>query len=185
VINLVKLILIGIALALDAFGVALGVGCGNLLKRKQKIGLVFSFGFFQFLLTVLGAVAGSFINNNLFNISNYISGAIIFFIGILLLKEGYEREEACSYTHFGLFTYIGLGIGVSMDALGVGFSVLFKLSLFQVFINSLIIGLFASVFTLIALVIVKWVKRFDLVERYADYIGGIILLFFGLKMIFL
>ena len=180
-----SIILIGVALALDASGVALGVGCGNLLKRKQKIGLIISFGFFQFLLTLIGAVTGNFINNNLFNISNYLSGAIIFFIGLLLLKEGYQREEACTYTQFGLFTYIGLGISVSMDALGVGFSVLFKLDLIQVFINSLVIGLIASLFTLISLEVVKWIRRFDLVERYADYIGGIILLFFGLKMIFL
>ena len=62
-----SIILIGVALALDAFGVALGVGCGNLLRKNQKISLIISFGFFQFLLTLIGAVTGSFINNNLFS----------------------------------------------------------------------------------------------------------------------
>ena len=178
------IILVGIALGLDAFGVALGLGCGNILIKKQKISLVFSFGFFQFLLTFFGAILGSYINNNFFEISNYLSGAVILFIGLLLLKEGYEREEVCTYTNFSLISYILLGISVSIDALGVGFSLMNNLDINLIINNSLIIGFISLVMTAIAIKIVRFIKKLSLVERYADYIGGIILIIFGLNMIF-
>lgn len=178
------IVLIGIALGLDAFGVALGLGCGNILVSKQKISLVLSFSFFQFFLTFIGAILGSYINNNFFQISNYLSGAIILFIGLLLLKEGYEREEACTYKSFSLISYIMLGVSVSIDALGVGFSLMNSLAIKIIMNNSLIIGLITLIMTILAFKIVRYIKKLSLVEKYADYIGGIILVIFGLNMIF-
>ena len=80
---MLNIILIGTALGFDAFGVALGLGCGNKLVRKQKLGLIFSFGFFQFLLTISGAFVGNYINTNFFQISNLLSGIVILFIGFI------------------------------------------------------------------------------------------------------
>lgn len=177
------IIIIGLALALDAFGVALGLGCGNILVRKQKLALIFSFAFFQFLLAYTGALVGSYINSNFFEISNYVSGAIILFIGLLLLKEGYEREEACTYVDFTFFSYVVMGISVSIDALGVGFSLMNSLTLSIVLNNSLVIGLISLLMTALALLIVRFIKHLSIVERYADYIGGVILVIFGLNMI--
>ena len=178
------ILLIALALALDAFGVALGLGCGNILLRKQKIALITSFGFFQFSLAFIGAIFGSYIDNNFFEISNYLSGAVILFIGLLLLKEGYERDEVCTYITFSLYSYIVFGVSVSIDALGVGFSLMNSLSFNSIFINSLIIGLISLIMTAIAFVIVRFIKHLELVEKYADYIGGLILVIFGLNMIF-
>lgn len=174
---------IGFALALDAFGVSLGLGCGNRLVLKQKIAIIFSFGFFQFFLAWLGAEIGFFVSNNFFKISNQFSGIIILFIGLFLLKEGYEKEESCTYVSFSLLTYIIMGVSVSIDALGVGFSLLFKLSEIKIFLNSLVVGLITSLLTMISFILVHYIKSFKTVEKYADYIGGIILVIFGLNMI--
>ncbi|ETJ43835.1 Membrane protein, partial [human gut metagenome] len=46
--------IIGIALAMDAFGVSLGVGLNPILKKRNKIKFIVSFAFFQFLFTFLG-----------------------------------------------------------------------------------------------------------------------------------
>ena len=181
---MLNIILIGIALGFDAFGVALGLGCGNKLLRRQKVGLIFSFGFFQFLLTITGAFLGNYINNNLFEISNLVSGIIILFIGLLLLKEGYERDEVCTYVSFTVFSYVVLGISVSIDALGVGFSILYDLKYLVLFNQSLIIGIASVVMTGAALLIVPYIKKLEIMEKYADYIGGIILIIFGFNMIF-
>ena len=179
-----NVILLGVALGFDAFGVALGLGCGNRLVRRQKLALIFSFGFFQFLLTLSGAFLGNYINNNFFEISNLVSGVIILFIGFLLLKEGYEREEVCTYVSLTVFSYVVLGISVSIDALGVGFSFLYNLSYLVLLNQSLIIGLASIVMTAAALVIVPYIKKLEIMEKYADYIGGIILIIFGINMIF-
>ena len=181
---MLNIILIGTALGFDAFGVALGLGCGNKLVRKQKLGLIFSFGFFQFLLTISGAFVGNYINTNFFQISNLLSGIVILFIGFILLKEGHEREEVCTYVDLTLVSYVVLGISVSIDALGVGFSILYDLNYTGLLNQSLIIGVVSVLMTGIALVIVPYIKKLGIMEKYADYIGGLILVIFALNMIF-
>lgn len=178
-----NIIFIAVALALDAFGVALGIACGTELKRGEKVGIIISFAFFQFLFAFLGAGLGSYIDSNLFNITGYISGMIILIIGFLLLWEGYKEDEACIYVNLELWTYIVLGVSVSIDALGVGFSVLYPLNLLLTFSNTLVIGIIAAVLTIFSFVLVNYIKNFIIVEKYADYIGGLVLVLFGLKMI--
>jgi putative Mn2+ efflux pump MntP len=177
-----NIILIAVALALDAFGVGLGVGCGTNMKVEEKTGIVLSFGFFQFLFALIGAGVGKYIDQNIFNITGYLSGIIILLIGFLLLREGYKNDEACIYTNLKFWTYIVLGVSVSIDALGVGFSVLYNLNVSIILINTLIIGLISSVLTMASFIVVNYIKNFVIVERYADYIGGVVLIIFGLRM---
>lgn len=179
-----NIIILGLALSLDAFGVALGIGCSKKLKFNESGSLIFSFGFFQFLFVFLGGIMGYFINTNLFKISGYISGIIILLVGIMLLKEGYENGEECVYYNFNLWKYIVLGISVSMDALGVGFSILYRYQIPVLLVNSLLVGAITFLLTFISLEITKYIKNFLIIEKYSDYIGGIILVIFGLKMIF-
>ena len=179
------IIVLAIALAMDAFGVALGIGCGRPLNVREKSLVVLSFGFFQGVLTLIGALLGNFINSYLFNISGYISGIVILALGILLFKEGLEDEEECLYYKLSFWAYIMLGISVSIDALGVGFSVLSTNNLEVLTINSVIIGLIASVFTVAAVVLANYIKDLAMVEKYADYLGGVILILFGLKILFI
>lgn len=177
-----NILLIALALALDAFGVALGLGCGNRLSLEQKTKLIFSFGFFQFLFVLVGALLGSYIDANFFSISDYLSGVIILVLGFFLLKEGYENDEACSTINLSNWMYIVLGIGVSIDALGVGFSVFYKLDYLSIFYDSIIVGVIALSLTLLSLTIVEYIKCFSFIRKYADYLGGLILVIFGIKM---
>lgn len=177
------ILLIGIALALDAFGVSLGVGCGKRLTLSEKALIVISFSFFQFFFALAGALLGGFIDTNLFSITGYISGGIIFLLGVLLFREGYKNEEECIYRKLDFWTYIILGISVSIDALGIGFSVLYDLDLLLISSKSIIIGIVTMILTISSFLIVNYIKQFGLVEKYADYIGGTILIIFGLKML--
>lgn len=179
---MVNITLIAIALALDAFGVALGIGCGQPLDLRERSSIIFSFGFFQFGFAFIGAILGSYINNNLFNITGYVSGIIILGIGILLLKEGYENQDEETCRTLSFWTFIILGISVSIDALGVGFSLLYKLDLSLLVANSIYIGLISSILTFLSLFLVKYIRNINIVEKYADFIGGGILIIFGLKM---
>lgn len=178
-----KTFIFGLALSLDAFGVALGIGCGNKLNIKEEVSIIFSFAFFQYLFIFLGGILGNYINNNVFSISEFVSGLVIILLGILLLKEGNKNEEKCIYYNLSFWKYVVLGISVSIDALGVGFSILFKYSIYTLLINSLIVGAVTLVLTFISLKIVKYIRNFGLLEKYSAYIGGFILIVFGLRMI--
>jgi len=163
----------------------MAIGCGTKTNFKEKSKVVFSFGFFQFFFALAGGVAGNYIDQNFFAISNYFSGAVIFLLGIFLIREGYKNGEECIYRKLNFWTVIVLGVSVSIDALGVGFSLLFDLDYSLIFKNSLIIGLVASVITAAAFNIVKYIKHIALVEKYADYVGGFILLLIGLNTFFI
>jgi putative Mn2+ efflux pump MntP len=175
---------VALALALDAAGVTMAIGCGTRTNLKEKFKVIFSFGFFQFLFAVTGGFLGNYIDRNFFTISNYFSGAVIFLLGIFLIREGYKNGEECIYRKLNFWTVVVLGVSVSIDALGAGFSLLFNLNYSLIFNNSLIIGLVAAVITAAAFKIVIYIKHIALVEKYADYVGGMILLLIGVNTFF-
>ncbi len=177
-----NIIVIALALALDAAGVSLGLGCSSDLNKREKGFIIIFFGFFQFLFLLLGSLLGNYIDNNIFKISNYLSGIVILFLGLLLLKEGYENQES-DYKELSLWTYVILGISVSIDALGVGFSVLYNMTMIEIINSSVVVGLIASLLTFVSISVVEYIKDIELVEKYADYFGGVILVIFGLKML--
>ncbi|MGM0414814.1 MAG: manganese efflux pump MntP family protein [Bacillota bacterium] len=179
-----SIIILGTALSLDAFGVALGLGCGTKLNIKEESSIILSFGFFQFLFALTGALIGNFINTNIIQISATFSGLIILILGIYLINEGRQIEEECIYYNLNLVKYIALGIGVSIDALGVGFSTLYNQQVNILIFNSVIIGLITATLTFLSFKTVNYIRNFKIVEKYSDYIGGIILVLFGLTMIF-
>ncbi|MFN2340218.1 MAG: manganese efflux pump [Halanaerobium sp.] len=177
--------MVALALALDAAGVTMAIGCGTRTNLKEKFEVVFSFGFFQFFFALLGGLAGNYIDQNFFTISNYFSGTVIFLLGIFLIREGYKNGEECIYRQLSFWTVVVLGVSVSIDALGAGFSLLFSLDYSLIFQDALIIGLIASTVTAAAFKIVHHIKHISLVEKYADYVGGVILLLIGLNTFFL
>lgn len=179
----INILLVAFALGLDAAGVTMAIGCGKPTNIVEKSKVIFSFGFFQFLFALIGGLGGNYIDQYFFTISNYFSGAVIFILGILLIREGYKNEEECIYTNLNLWTVIVLGVSVSIDALGAGFSLLFNFRELIIFQDSLIIGAAASIMTGLSFIIVNYIKHIALVEKYANYIGGAILLILGVNTV--
>ena len=180
---MINIYLIALALALDAFGVSMGIGCGSNPSRENRIKIIFSFGFFQFLFAFFGALLGHYINQNFFRISDLLSGSVILILGILFFYEGFKDEEECIYKNLTIITISLLGISVSIDALGAGFSLFYDLNLAVMLHKSLIIGIVASTLTAAAFKLIEYIKHIMLVEKYADFIGGTILIIMGLNMI--
>ncbi|MCH5138138.1 manganese efflux pump, partial [Clostridiaceae bacterium UIB06] len=50
--------------------------------------------------------------------------------------------------------------------------------------DTLFIGTITLIMASIAFIFARYLKRISLVSKYADYIGGIILVIFGIKMMF-
>jgi putative Mn2+ efflux pump MntP len=183
-VNHYTLLLIALALSLDAFGVALSIGLNPGVKLKNKLIFCISFGFFQFLFSFVGSFAGIYFTNNIKAVPQLMGGIIILIVGVLMVKEGMEEKEECL-----LFTpkmYIILGASVSIDALVVGFTMFGAMESDRLtLLYTAIIGVVTFVISISAFIISKYLKKISVVARYADYIGGIILIIFGLKMIFI
>ena len=181
--ELYPLFTIALALSLDAFGVALCIGLNNHARFRNKIWFIISFGLFQFLFSYIGAYAGFLFNTYIAAMPSIIGGIIIAFVGVLMIIEGFENEGKCPLLKTKM--YFILGASVSIDAMVVGFTVLNNITSVVLFYNTLFIGGVTLVMSAIAFIISRYLKKIEIVARYADYIGGIILIIFGLKMMFL
>jgi putative Mn2+ efflux pump MntP len=81
--------------------------------------------------------------------------------------------------------YFVLGMSVSIDAMVVGFTAFHDINnIFLIFRNTIFIGFITLVMSLGAFFLARYLKKINAIGKYADYLGGIILIIFGLKMIF-
>lgn len=181
--NFISLIFISLALSLDAFGVALCIGLNNQVKRENKIKFALSFGFFQFLFAMIGAYGGFLFSTYIAAIPNVIGGLIISIVGIMMFKEGYNNQGDCPLLNPKM--YIIIGISVSIDAMVIGFTTLNNISSsYDILKNTLFIGITTFIMSILAFIISRYLKKIQLLEKYANFIGGIILILFGIKMMF-
>jgi len=173
---------IAFALSLDAFGVALSIGLNKELGFNKKMLFSISFGFFQFLFALMGALMGIIFNEFITCIPNVAGGTIMAVVGVMMINEGFNKKEENIILQPQM--YLILGISVSIDAMVVGFTALTCLSFYTLMLDCLIIGVVSLIMTSLAFVISKYLNKIRLVSRYAKYIGGIILIIFGIKIIF-
>ena len=167
------LILIAIALAMDAFGVTLGIGLNNCLYAKHKIMYIISFSFFQFLFTYIGGSLGYLFDTYVTNITSVIGGIIKAIVGILMIIDGIRKS-----------TSLILGISVSIDALVIGFTTFHSQGIsLSLFINSVFIGLITMFICTLAFFICRFIRKIDYVVKYSNFLGGLALIGFGIKML--
>jgi len=181
--ELVELFFLALALSLDAFGIILCIGINKDSTLKSIITFVFSFGFFQFALSFLGGYTGINFNKYIFPIPTFVGGLIIIVIGILMLLEGFNEKEKSILLNKSM--YFILGISVSIDALVIGFTTLSYISnLFYLLTCSLFVGLITAIVCTLGAILSKYIKKISIISSYIDYIGGLILILVGLKMLF-
>ena len=181
--NFLDIILIGLALAMDAFGVSLGIGINSSVIKKQKLLYIISFAFFQFLFTFLGGYLGYFFNTYIANIPKILGGIIIGIVGIFMIIEGMKEEKESVLTKPSMIFI--LGMSVSIDALVIGFTAFNYIEKISILLlNSSIIGIITFIMCVIAFFICRYIKTISYISKYADFFGGGALIFFSLKLLF-
>lgn len=176
-----SLFAIALALSLDAFGVALCIGLNKGTTTSIKTMVASSFGFFQFLFSLIGALAGFMFTTYITSVPTIIGGALISIVGLMMLKEGMEEKEECVILKPGMI--VVLGVSVSIDALVIGFTAFNNISsTASIMFSTLFIGVVSVVMSFVAFYLSRHLHKIDIVSKYADYIGGVILVLFGIKM---
>lgn len=174
----IELLLISIALAMDAFSVSI---CKGLTMKyhfiRNSIILSISFSFFQMLMPLIGYYLGSNLNIFLINFNHIIAFVLLSIIGINMIKESYNDD--INNISFNIKELFILSIATSIDAMTVGITFsLFPINLIK---TILMIGIITFILSLIGVNIGK--KLGKKLEKTAEIIGGIILILLGIKFL--
>ena len=180
--DFVTILLIGIGLSMDASAVSLAKGMSLDKDKVKKYALILAlaFGFFQALMPTIGYFAGNHFAEYIQSIDHWIAFILLSLIGINMIKEGKEEKEKKEKIHSISFKDILLlAIATSIDALAVGVSFAFlKVNLFEAVIT---IGITTFILSFVCVLFGK--KLSSLCEKYAEYLGGIILILLGIKIL--
>jgi putative Mn2+ efflux pump MntP len=177
-----SLIAVAVALAMDAFAVALAAGAVlHPLSFRPCFRLAFHFGLFQALMPVIGWLAGLTVQSFAAAWSHWIAFALLLYIGGRMIYEAISAEDGQERNNDpsrGL-TMVGLAVATSIDALAVGLT-LAMLDV-VVWVPALVIGLVACGFTVLGLFLgtragKRWGSRVEVA-------GGTLLILIGLKIL--
>ena len=177
----IELFLIGVGLSMDAFAVSICKGLGmEKVNKKQAFVIGLYFGGFQALMPLAGFMLGFRFQGVIRSIDHWIAFILLSLIGINMIREGKEEKENEVKIHSIPFKDILLlAIATSIDALAVGVSFAFlKVNLFLAITT---IGITTFVLSFVCVLFGK--KLGCLFEKYAEYLGGIILILLGIKIL--
>lgn len=173
---------IAVALAMDAFAVALGAGVIlQPLTGRHLFRLGFHFGLFQGLMPIIGWTTGLGMQSFVTTWAPWIAFGLLGFVGAKMIHEALQEndEEMTRKDPTRGVTLVMLSIATSIDALAVGFSL--ALIGVTIWYPALIIALCAAILTVAGLLLGNtvgtiWGKR-------VEVLGGLILIGIGLKII--
>jgi len=177
----ISLFAIAVALAMDAFAVAIVSGLTlNPLTGRHVFRLSFHFGLFQALMPVLGWAAGSAVHRYIASFDHWVAFGLLAFIGGKMLHEAFGHEEGEERPRTdptrGLRLVL-LAVATSIDAFAVGLSLAILGS--TIVVPAIVIGLVAAAFTAVGMLLGRrigalWGKRVEIA-------GGFILIGIGVK----
>ena len=181
----IELFLLGVGLSMDAFAVSVCKGLGmRKLNKKQALIIGLYFGGFQALMPLVGWILGSQFQKYITSIDHWIAFILLGFIGGKMMVEAvreWNEEETVEVMDAPLDhkNMLVLAVATSIDALAVGITFAF---LNTPIIEAItVIGITTMIISIIGVVVGNFFG-----SRYkskAEFIGGLILILLGLKIL--
>lgn len=194
--GLLEILLLGVALATDAFSVTISNTFAfddHRVSRLMRMPLFF--GLFQFGMPLAGYFVGGIAAELIEKYAGMVSLVILGFIGSNMLYSGYKalKEDASeedeeevqqgaqqSATTLSYGKLLFQAVATAIDAFAVGVS--FRAHSVNILVASALFGIITAILCTIALFIGK--KLGSLLGDRAEMVGGIVLILIGLKAFF-
>ena len=190
IIFVIKNILLGVGLAMDAFSVSIVNGLSDPdMSRKRQCGIAGTYAFFQFAMPVIGwfcvhAIANSFKEFQKF--IPWIALTLLLFLGGKMVVEGignklFEKEEEKEekIAKLGLDVLFVQGLATSIDALSVGFTIS-NYNIGNALIAAIIIAITTFIICIVGLIFGR--KLGEKIADNATIMGGVILIGIGVEI---
>jgi putative Mn2+ efflux pump MntP len=184
--GIVDFILLGVSLSMDAFAIAMckGLCMHGGINYKNTTIIAGFFGFFQFLMPVLGWALGVRFEKYITDIDHWIAFVLLCYLGGKMIWDAcHERRgepEPCPVDErLDIKELLLMAIATSIDALAVGITLAF-LSV-NIWYASTVIGFTTFIISFVGVAIGnKFGNRF---QFGAKIFGGTVLILIGLKIL--
>src|SRR5574341_24174 len=179
--SFIEVFLIALSMAMDAFAVCLAAGALQETQGARPVfRLSFNFGLFQFIMPVLGWMAGETVVPFIRDYVHWVAFGLLTFIGLRMIYSAWRgRGQEHPPDPSRGWTLVMLSIAVSVDALAVGLSL--GLLGILVWYPALLIGLVTGALSLVGL---NLGNRFGReLGRPVEIIGGLVLIAIGLRIV--
>ena len=180
-LDIVSILIIAIGLSADCFAVALGAGFSQGKVHKiQVLRISLSFGIFQAIMPVIGWLVGRTVIDYVAPFDHWIAFGLLAFIGGRMLWEFFkEKEKEGTVDATRGVRLLILSVATSIDSLAAGLS--FAFLAVNIGMAVAIIGVVAFIVTAVGITIGHRVGR--LMGRWAELVGGLILIGIGLRIV--
>lgn len=169
------LLLLGLALAMDAFAVSIAKGLGiKCYLMMNAIKIAFFFALFQGLMPFIGYILGAIFDERLAAISHLLSFLILTFLGVQMIRSHDEADDCLDTKNIVI-----LAIATSLDAMAAGLSLAFLEV--NIFIAILCISSITFILCFIGVLLGKQLNA--MLKNKATVFGGCLLIMLGLKII--
>jgi putative Mn2+ efflux pump MntP len=181
--NFFLILPVAFALSMDAFAVSVGISVAQKGQRwDQRFRLALSFGFFQFMMPIIGWLAGQSFLDYIRDVDHWVAFSLLFLIGGKMVIDSFrdqrKMEKVPDDPSRGV-RLIMLSVATSIDAFAVGLS--FAALKIPILYPSVIIGIVAFLMTLLGTRIGPVIGQ--IAGKRAEFLGGLILILIGIKII--
>jgi len=183
--ELLTIMLIALALAVDAFAVALASGVSLCqVSGRQTFRLAFHFGLFQAGMNIIGWAAGLTVRAFLENLDHWLAFGLLALVAAKMIKDAIagREDEAQKIDPTRGYTLIMLSVATSIDSLAVGLS--FAVLNVSIWLPAAIIGIVATLLTVIGLRLGCLLGAASRVGARAEMAGGVVLLGIGFNILY-
>ncbi len=184
-----EIFLLSLALAADAFSVALVVSIRGCSSAGHIVRMASIFGFFQFFMPLVGFFLFNQVHAYIEAYDHWIAFILLAFVGGKMLWEGYthdgenDGDTTANDPTKGL-TALTLAIATSIDALAVGGT--FTTLHMDIWMPAIIIGVVCFIMTAFGMILSRCILQENTtIVKYANIIGGFVLVGIGLKILLL
>ena len=176
-----EIILIGVALSMDAAAVSMTNSMVHRSKLARLIEMACWFGFFQGLMPFLGYFLGHAFHDVLASFGDIIVAIIFTFIGVKMIMEAcHEGDESCPIKDLTHRLLLVQAVATSIDAFAVGVG--FSAGGVNIYFAVTLIAVTTLIISLIAVAIGRVFG--NMLGSKAEIFGGVLLILLGLKSFF-
>jgi putative Mn2+ efflux pump MntP len=177
--DLVTILLVSVALALDCFAVALAAGIRGVQRVRGAARVALAFGAFQAGMPVLGWLVGRSVMDLISGFDHWVAFAILSIVGLRMIWEGATHASGESPISLDTASLIVLSVATSIDALAVGVSLAFIEA--GILVPCLIIGLTTFAISFLGAILGGTVA--ERAGRLAEITGGVVLIAIGVRIL--